>query len=92
MTNPNNAVGTNGALGGRTSVNAFNDNLAIYASRGIVSGWTVSPSSNMTVSVGGVSGTRDVAIAADASGNKTTVNADWDGLRISLDFVVTLQK
>ena len=56
MTNPNNAVGTNGALGGRTSVNAFNDNLAIYASRGIVSGWTVSPSSNMTVSVGGVSG------------------------------------
>lgn len=74
MTNPNNAVGTNGALGGRTSVNAFNDNLAIYASRGIVSGWTVSPSSNMTVSVGGVSGTRDVAIAADASGNKTTVN------------------
>ena len=26
------------------------------------------------------------------NGNKTTVNADWDGLRISLDFVVTLQK
>jgi hypothetical protein len=26
------------------------------------------------------------------NGIKTTVNEDWDGLRISLDFVVTLQK
>lgn len=73
MTNPNNAIGTNAAYGGRTSVNAFNDDLAAY-NRGIMSGWQCVPNTGLTVSVGGVSGTRDVAIAEDNIGNKTTVN------------------
>lgn len=74
MTNPDSSIGTNGAYGGRTSVNAFNDNLAIYTSRGIVSGWACAPSSGMTVALGGTSGVRDVAIAEDPNGNRTTIN------------------
>lgn len=74
MANPNNAVGTNGAFGGRTSVNAFNDVLSAFSGRGILSGWACSPSSGLTVQLGGDGETRDVAIAEDASGNKTTVN------------------
>lgn len=74
MTNPNNAVGTNGAFGGRTSVNAFNDVMGAFQSRGVLSGWGIVPSSGMTVSVGGSGTTRDVAVAEDASGNKTSVN------------------
>lgn len=74
MTNPGNAVGTNGAYGGRTSVNAFNDNLAGYKGRGILSGWNCSPKSGLTVALGGSGTTRDVAIAEDDIGNKTTVN------------------
>lgn len=73
-TNPNNAVGTNGAFGGRTSVNAFNDVLGVFKSRGIVSGWGIVPDSGMDVAVGGDGSTRDVAIAEDNIGNKTTVN------------------
>lgn len=73
MTNPNNAVGTNAAYGGRTSVNAFND-LANFYSRGIVSGWVAAPSSGMTIQLGGLTGIRDVALAEDPNGNKTTVN------------------
>ena len=72
-TNPNNAVGTNAAYGGRTSVKAFNDNIGAY-SRGIISGWACSPSSGMIVSLGGDGTTRDIAIAEDVSGNKITVN------------------
>lgn len=72
-TNPNNAVGTNAAYGGRTSVKAFNDNIGAY-SRGILSGWACSPSSGMTVSLGGNGTTRDIAIAEDVSGNKITIN------------------
>lgn len=74
MTNPNDAVGTNGAFGGRTSVNAFNDVLGTFRSRGILSGWGISASSGMTVNVGGNGTTRDVAVAEDANGNKTTIN------------------
>lgn len=73
MTNPNNAVGTNGAFGGRTSVDAFNDGLASY-SAGIMSGWACEPSSGLTVILGGDGNTRDVAIAEDNAGNKTTIN------------------
>lgn len=73
MTNPDNSVGTNGAFGGRTSVNAFNDGIAAYTS-GILSGWACNPSSGLTVVLGGDGNTRDVAIAEDNSGNKTTVN------------------
>ena len=73
MTNPNNAVGTNGAFGGRTSVNAFNDDLASYTA-GILSGWACEPDSGLTVALGGDGNTRDVAIAEDNAGNKTTIN------------------
>lgn len=74
MTNPNNAIGTNAAYGSRTSVNAFNDFCQLVNGRGILSGFTVAPKSGMTVSVGGVAGTRDVAIAEDNLGNRTTIN------------------
>lgn len=73
MTNPNNAVGTNAAYGGRTSVNAFNDDLSAY-SRGVLSGWACSPSSGLSVVIGGDGTERDVAIAEDDAGNKTTIN------------------
>lgn len=73
MTNPNNAVGTNAAYNGRTSVKAFNDGVGAY-SRGIISGWACSPNTGMTVSLGGDGNTRDVAIAQDSGGNKTTIN------------------
>lgn len=73
MTNPNNSVGTNAAYDGRTSVNAFNDVLGLLP-RGVLSGWACVPNSGLTVSVGGVSGTRDVAIAEDNNGNRTTIN------------------
>ena len=73
MTNPNNAVGTNGAYGGRTSVNAFNDVAAAYT-RGIMSGWGCAPDTGMAVSLGGDGNARDVAIAEDNAGNKTTIN------------------
>lgn len=72
-TNPNNAVGTNAAYGGRTSVNAFNDGLAAY-SRGIISGWDCAPSSGLTVTLGGNGSTRDVAVAEDNAGNKTSID------------------
>ena len=73
MTNPNNAVGTSAAYGGRTSADAFGDGLAGY-SRGILSGWACAPKTGMKVEVGGTSGVRDVAIAEDNAGNKTTIN------------------
>lgn len=74
MTNPSNAIGTNGAYGGRTSVNALNDVLAAFTGRGIVSGWGCVPSSGLTVALGGDGLTRDVALAEDNAGNKTTIN------------------
>lgn len=73
-TNPNNAVGTNGAFGGRTSVNAFNDVLGSLNGRGIISGWALAPSSGMVIVAGGDGSTRDVAVAEDNIGNKTTIN------------------
>ena len=74
MTNPNNSLGTNGAFGGRTSVNAFNDVLATFNSAGIVSGFAVAPDTGMTVEVGGSGTVRDVAVAEDPFGNRTTVD------------------
>ena len=73
MSNPNNAVGTNAAYSGRTSVNAFNDGLAAYG-RGILSGWACSPSTGLKVQLGGSGITRDVAVAVDNAGNRTTIN------------------
>lgn len=72
-TNPNNAIGTNGAFGGRTSVNAFNDVMGAL-SRGVLSGWACVPNSGLTVSLGGDGTTRDTAIAEDNAGNKTSIN------------------
>lgn len=74
MTNPNNAVGTNGAFGGRTSVNAFNDIMAAFTGRGVISGWEILPGSGMTVAIGGDGTTRDVAVAEDNAGNKTSID------------------
>lgn len=74
MTNPNNAIGTNAAYGGRTSVNAANDNLSTYTGAGVLSGFALSPDTGMVLNLGGVSGTRDVAVAEDAGGNRTTIN------------------
>lgn len=71
--NPNNAVGTNAAYSGRTSVNAFNDGLAAYG-RGILSGWACSTSTGLNVQLGGASTVRDVAVAVDNAGNRTTIN------------------
>ena len=73
MTNPNNSIGTNGAFGGRTSVNAFNDGMGGY-SRGVLSGWNCVPNSGLTVSIGGDGTHRDVAVAVDNAGNKTSIN------------------
>lgn len=73
MTNPNNAIGTNGAFDGRTSPNALND-IASAFTRGIVSGWACAPKSGMTVQLGGSASVRDVAIAEDNADNKLTIN------------------
>lgn len=73
-TNPNNAIGTNAAYGGRTSPKAFNDVLSAFDGRGILSGWKVAPNSGMTIALGGDGDNRDVAIAEDNAGNMTTVN------------------
>lgn len=73
MTNPDNTVGTNAGYDGRTTPNAFNDTLGAFT-RGLVSGWACTPKSGMTVQLGGDGSTRDVAIAEDNAGNKTTIN------------------
>lgn len=73
-TNPDNAIGTNGAYGGRTSVNALNDVLSVFNGRGVIQGWELLPSAGMTITAGGDGSTRDVAIAEDNIGNKTTIN------------------
>lgn len=73
MTNPDNTVGTNAGYDGRTTPNAFNDILGTFT-RGLVSGWACTPKSGMTVQLGGDGSTRDVAIAEDNAGNKTTIN------------------
>lgn len=72
-TNPNNTIGTNAAYDGRTSVNAFNDIMGLV-SRGVLSGWACVPNSGMTVSLGGTNGVRDIAIAEDNDGNRTSIN------------------
>lgn len=74
MTNPNNIVGTNAGFNGRSTPNAINDALQIFSGQGIVYGWATVPKTGMTVQVGGQSGYRDVAIAEDNAGNRTTIN------------------
>lgn len=70
----NNSIGTNGAYGGRTSVNALNDGLAIYEAQGVISGFQISPNAGMTIAIGGSGLVRDVAIAQDNLGNRTTID------------------
>jgi hypothetical protein len=90
MTNPNNSLGTNGAFGGRTSVNAFNDVLQTFESAGILSGFVVEPDSGMTVAVGGDGTTRDVAVAEDPFGNRTTVdNISGDPISVTINTAST---
>lgn len=73
MTNPNNAIGTNAAYGGRTSAKAFNDVLGAFTP-GIVSGWECQVDSGLSVTLGGASGIRDVAVAVNNTGDKTSIN------------------
>lgn len=85
MTNPNNAIGTNGAFDGRTSPNALNDITAAFTV-GIISGWTCAPKSGMTVTLGGGASVRDVALAEDNAGNKLTIdNRSGAGVDVTLD-------
>lgn len=85
MTNPNNALGTNAAFSGRTTPYAFNDVLAFMSGSGILSGWKCSPSSGMTVTLGGDGEIRDVAIASEPTGNRTTINnRTTDGVAVEI--------
>lgn len=91
MTNPGNAVGTNGGYGGRTSVNAFNDVLSAFNGRGIVKGWACVPKSGMTVSLGGQELIRDVAIVENDIGQFTTLdNISTQPIDITLSDAPTL--
>ena len=73
MTNPNNAIGTNGAFDGRTSPNALNDITAAFT-KGIVSGWNCAPKTGMTIQLGGSASVRDVALAENNAGDKLTID------------------
>lgn len=85
MTNPNNAIGTNGAYNGRTSVEVFNDVLNEFY-EGIVTGWECSPSSGMTITLGGVTGYRDIAIATAPGRARTlVVNRSSQPVEVTID-------
>lgn len=85
-TNPNNALGTPGAFGGRTSVNALSDNLAMLSSRGVLQGWTCRPYSGMTVALGGSGNVRDVAVAEDPAGNRVPIdNRTTTNVQVTLE-------
>lgn len=74
FTNPGSAVGTNGAYRGRTSVNAFNDILSVFNGRGIIKGWPCVPAGGLTLNLGGSALIRDVAVAENDLGQRTTIN------------------
>lgn len=73
-TNPGSVIGTNAAYGGRTSVKAFNDDLAMLLGAGILSGWGCLPKAEMTVQLGGDGSARDVAVAENVTGDRITIN------------------
>ena len=73
-TNPGSVIGTNAAYGGRTSVKAFNDDLAMLLGAGILSGWECLPKAEMTVQLGGSGSARDVAVAENVTGDRITIN------------------
>lgn len=92
MTNPENAVGTNAAFGGRTSPNAFNDVLSGFLvpptsarlrTGGTLSGWRISGANAAQILIGG-GDARDVAVAVDPNGNAVTVN-NISGQPITVD-------
>lgn len=74
MTNPNDQIGCNAGYSGRTSPDAFNDVAQALSGRGVLSGFECSPSSGLTVVLGGSGTSRDVAIAEDDTGNYITIN------------------
>lgn len=91
MTNPGDAVGTNGAYGGRTSVNAFNDVLSVFNGRGILNGWKAVPGGDMVVNLGGSALVRDVAIVENDLGQLTTLdNISTQPVPVLLDAAPTL--
>lgn len=73
MTNPNYIVGTNAGYNGRTTPNAFNAVLQIFDTPGVLVGWHCRAKSGMTVQIGGVAGTPDIAIAEEPGGNRTGI-------------------
>lgn len=74
MTNPNDGVGTNAGFNGRTTPKALNDILQGWSTAGIISGWNCSPKSGMTIQIGGNGSVRDVAIAENNAGDRTTID------------------
>lgn len=74
MTNPNDGVGTNAGFNGRTTPKALNDILQGWNGAGVISGWTCSPKSGMTVQIGGDGSVRDTAIAENNAGDRTTID------------------
>lgn len=73
MTNPNYIVGTNAGYNGRTTPNAFNAIMQIFTTPGVLIGWHCRSKSGMTVQIGGVAGTPDIAIAEEPGGNRTGI-------------------
>lgn len=73
MTNPNNAIGTPSAYGGRTSVLAYNSLAQGYA-RGVLSGFNATiDTANMVVNLGGSAVVKDIAIAQNSYGEKAII-------------------
>ncbi|MBQ3306425.1 hypothetical protein IJH02_03260 [Candidatus Saccharibacteria bacterium] len=70
MINPDNKLGVNAAFQGRTTPNTLNLGLQVLSGRGIISGFSVTPVSGLTVSIGAVAGTPDAAIVQDDIGNR----------------------
>lgn len=70
MINPDNKLGVNAAFQGRTTPNALNAALQVLSGRGVVSGFAVTPTSGLTVSIGAAAGVPDVAVVQDDIGNR----------------------
>lgn len=70
MINPDNKLGVNAAFQGRTTPNALNAVLQTLSGRGVVSGFEVTPSTGMTLTIGAADGIPDVAVVQDDIGNR----------------------
>lgn len=75
MANPNNALGTPNAYSGLTSREGYSAGAANAFSKGVVSGFTAvqNTTPNMTILLGGISGTKDVALANSPNGDMYTI-------------------